>query len=295
MPEINAIELSHGELTFSARSMGAGPIVFCLHGFPDNLHTFDTQLPALAAAGYQAIAPAMRGYEPSSQPMNREYSADAIASDLFAWADQLGAEQFHLVGHDWGAIVAYVAAAMAPERLKSLTTMAIPHTASFAQGLKKVPSQSLKSWYTNFFQLPALPEYFAQRNEWALIRKLWRDWSPSFELTADDWNGLRSTFEAPGVLDASLSYYRQNVSLPKVLGWVKTPMNSLKSIPVPTLALTGEEDGCIDTRLFDYTMDAENFPKGIRVERLAGVGHFLQREDPERVNELLLDWIATHQ
>lgn len=295
MKKIETIELHHNALNFSARVCGNGPAVFCLHGFPDNLHTFDAQLPALASAGFTAVAPAMRGYEPSSQPVDGNYSADVITSDLFAWADQLGAEQFHLIGHDWGAIVAYVAGATAPDRLTSLTTMAIPHTANFSQGLKKVPSQLLKSWYTNFFQLPALPEYFAKRNDWALIKKLWRDWSPSYELSADNWAELRRTFESPGVLEATLSYYRQNVSLPKVLGWVESPMNTLKTVPVPTLALTGIEDGCIDTRLFDYTMDPENFPKGIRVERMEGVGHFLQREDPQRVNTLLVDWLVEHR
>ncbi|GAB5415811.1 MAG: alpha/beta hydrolase [Congregibacter sp.] len=286
------IALNNGELSFSAKRCGEGPVVFCLHGFPDNLHTFDAQLPALAAAGFTAIAPAMRGYEPSSQPQDSDYSVEAMAGDIIAWADELGAERFHLIGHDWGAAVSYVAGALYPERIQSLATLALPHAANFGDGLKKVPVQSLKSWYITFFQFPGFAELATRRNDWALIRKLWRDWSPGYELSDAEWQQLRDTFNAPGVLKGMLSYYRQNASLPKLLGWTDSAMRRLKTVGVPTLALTGSDDGCIDTRLFDHIMGSDYFPAGVRVERLAGLGHFLHRESPERVNPLLLDWLG---
>jgi len=291
---IERISLRHEELTFSALACGSGPVVFCLHGFPDNAHTFEAQLQALADAGYRAIAPTMRGYEPSSQPTSRDYSVEALAKDVAGWADDIGANRVHLVGHDWGAAVTYVAGALFPERVKSITAMAVPHAAHFGRGLRKVPSQALKSWYMNFFQLRGIAETSVKRNDWALMKKLWRDWSPGYELSDPEWETLRATFEAPGVLKAMLGYYRDNATPLKLLGWQKTAMTTLTKVPVPTLAMTGADDGCIDTRLFDHTIDPEDFPLGVRIERVPAVGHFLHREAPQHVNALILDWLKQH-
>jgi len=274
---------------------GAGPLVFCLHGFPDNAHTFDRQLGAFAEAGFRAVAPMMRGYEPSSQPNDGDYSVEALASDVLAWADQLGAESFHIVGHDWGAIVAYIAGAIAPERINSITAMAVPHPARFSFALRKVPSQSLKSWYINFFQLRGVAEKAVRRNDWALIKKLWRDWSPGYELPDDEWNDLRQTFEQDGVLKAMLSYYRTNASLPKLLGLRKSALTRLTKVAVPTLGITGAHDGCIDTRMFDHTFRPKNFPNGFQINRVPDVGHFLHREAPDVINPLIINWLSKHQ
>lgn len=288
------VTLTHKDLSFSALVCGSGTPVFFLHGFPDNLHTFDAQLPALAAAGFTAIAPSMRGYEPSSQPEDGDYSVEALAGDLIAWADELGATQFHLVGHDWGAAVSYIAGALEPERILSITTMAVPHAANFGRALRKAPSQALKSWYMNFFQLPGIAEYATQRDDWSLIRKLWRDWSPGYELSNSEWYELRDTFDAPGVLNGMLSYYRQNATLPTLLGWRESAITKLTKVAVPTLAITGSNDGCIDSRLFDHAFEADNFPRGVRIERLEGLGHFLHREAPTKINALLLEWLGQH-
>ncbi|MEL0138063.1 MAG: alpha/beta fold hydrolase, partial [Halieaceae bacterium] len=125
-----------GDLTFSALDMGdlnsvlnywdmgEGPVVRCLHGFPDNLGSFRHQQPAIAEAGYRVISLALRGYEPSSIPADGDYTVESIAADIIGVIDQLGSDKVHLVGHDWGAAVAYTAAAAAPERFESLITMA---------------------------------------------------------------------------------------------------------------------------------------------------------------------------
>jgi pimeloyl-ACP methyl ester carboxylesterase len=295
MAAAEKISLRHGELTFNALACGNGPPVFCLHGFPDNLHTFDALLPALADAGFRGIAPAMRGYEPGSQPADRNYSAVALAQDVLAWADDIGAEEFHVVGHDWGAAVAYVVGAMAPDRIRSITAMAVPHAATIGRGVRKVPSQLLNSWYMTFFQLRGVAEYAVKRNDWALIKKLWRDWSPGYRLSEEEWASLRATFSAPGVLDAMLAYYRQNATPAKLLGWGQSPASALVTVPVPTLALTGSDDGCFDTRMFDHSICPENFPRGVHVERVQGVGHFLHGEAPQQVHALILNWLSQHQ
>lgn len=290
------ITLRNGVLEFSALVCGLKenedkPLIICLHGFPDNARSFRFQLPAFARAGYRVIAPTLRGYEPSSQPVNEDYSFGALGRDVLAWMDDLGADRVHLIGHDWGAGIAYVAGALAPERFESLTTIAVPHAARLPEGMRSVPSQLRKSWYMMFFQLRGIAEIAVEWNDWSLIKRLWRDWSPEFDLPEEEWCLLRDTFEAPGVKRAMLSYYRQNVSPGIMLGLKKTEATSLTTVPVRTLAITGADDGCMDTRLHDHVFLEEDFPNGFRVERIHGAGHFTHQEKPEQVNRLILDWL----
>jgi len=291
------LTLPNGPLTFSALGCGmaanAGrPLVLCLHGFPDNPQTFKHQLPALADAGYRAIAPTLRGYEPSSQPADGDYTVATMARDVLAWLDGLGEERVHLVGHDWGAAITYAAGSLAPERFASLTTIAVPHSPRFFEGVKRVPGQLQRSWYMSFFQLRGLADWALERNDWALVRRLWRTWSPGAEPDEAEWAELRATFEAPGVKKAMLAYYRQNASPSVALGWKASEAMKLTIVPVRTLAITGADDGCIDTRMYDHTFDERDFPAGFRIERIAGAGHFVQREQPDEVTALLLEWLG---
>jgi len=291
------LTLSNGPLSFNAEACGLesqnqGPVVLCLHGFPDNARSFRFQLPALADAGYRVIAPTLRGYEPSSQPADADYSLEAMAKDVVSWIDELKQDRVHLVGHDWGAAITYLAGALAPERFHSLTTLAVPHAARLADGIRKLPVQLVNSWYMTFFQLRGLADWWVERNDWALIKKLWKDWSPDFELPEEEWTSLRATFAAPGVKKAMLSYYRQNASPSVMLGLTKTAANQHTCVPVRTLAITGADDGCMDTRLYDHVFRDEDFPKGFRVERIEGAGHFTHQEKPNEINRLLLSWLA---
>lgn len=294
--ETSIMDLRSGAFSFSAYTAGFddnpdGEVVLCLHGFPDDANSFRHQLPALAAAGYRVVAPNLRGYESTSQPEDGDYSLVALGHDVLAWIDHLEAEKVHLVGHDWGAAITYVAGALAPERFLSLTTIAVPHSARLQQAIRKVPSQLLKSWYMTFFQFRGIAEHVLERKDWALVRRLWRNWSPGFELADEDWQHLRSTFEAPGVKSAMLGYYRQNASPEVLLGLKKTEAAALTTVPVRTLAITGVDDGCMDTRLYDHAFLREDFPEGYRVERIARGGHFVHQERPEQVNRLLLGWL----
>ena len=174
----NSIVLGRNDLRFTAYSAGKGPVALCLHGFPDNARSFRCQFPVLVNAGYRVVAPTLRGYEQSSQPASGDYGIEQLARDVIAWIDDLGEERVHLIGHDWGAVITYVAGAMAPERFRSLTAIAIPHPARFTQvGIRKVPRQLLLSWYMMFFQLRGIAERAIRRSDWALIRRLWNTWS----------------------------------------------------------------------------------------------------------------------
>lgn len=293
---MKTIDLKNGPLSFKAYTLGSGPLVLCLHGFPDSAITFRNQIKAVSDAGYCVVAPMMRGYEPSSQPADGDYSIETIANDVIAWMDQLGEDKAHLVGHDWGASVAFVAGALAPHRFYSITAIAVPHAARFGSiGVWKVPTQLLKSWYMNFFQLRGIAEFAVRRNNWALLKKLWNDWSPGHQIPDRYWNDLIETFSAPGVLEAMLNYYRTNATPLKLLGIVKTAMTASAPIQVPILAITGAQDGCIDTRIFDHVMLKEDFPQGLRLERIQNVGHFAHLEAPDILNPMIIAWLTEHE
>jgi pimeloyl-ACP methyl ester carboxylesterase len=290
---VDSLVLKRDELRFTACAAGRGPVVLCLHGFPDNARSFRHQFPALVNAGFRAVAPTLRGYERSSQPASGDYGVEQLARDVIGWIDDLGEDRVHLVGHDWGAVIAYAAGALAPARFHSLTTIAIPHPARFTQvGIRKVPRQLLLSWYMMFFQLRGIAERAIRRSDWALIRRLWNTWSPGLDLPEAEWAALRETFEAPGVDEAMLGYYRANASPSALLGIADSALNRLAAIPVRTLVITGADDGCIDTRLFDHAILPTDFPAGVQLRRIQRAGHWVHQEKPEEVNSLILDWIG---
>lgn len=294
---MKTITLHNGERAFSARLYGddTAPLVVCLHGFPDNADSFRYQVDDFVSAGYQVLTPTMRGYEPSSITRESDYTIEAIAGDVIAWLDELQQSPVHLVGHDWGAVVAYMVAAQAPDRLLSLTTLAVPHPRRFIErGVAKVPVQAMKSWYMLFNQIPVLSDYVVRRNDFAFIRYLWRQWSPGQVLSAEEWRSLRDTFSQPGVVNAMLSYYRQNVSPGQMMRLKRSSADAIHDIRVPNLAITGENDGCIDTRVFDHTILEEDHPASVTIKRVPGAGHFTHQEKANELNPLLIDWFRQH-
>jgi len=273
-------------------TQGVGPAVLLLHGFPDAPFSFRRQIEALSGAGYKVIAPFLRGYEPGSRPKNKDLRIEAIIRDVEAWLDQLEIETVHLIGHDWGAVIGYGCAQIIPERLRSLTTMAVGPSRRFVgAALTKVPRQFLFSWYIQLFQIPGLSDFLTRRRDFALIKYLWRKWSPDYELSEEEWGQLRSVFERPGVLSAILGYYRQNAN-PLILSRLKRSIiMSGAPIAVPTLILNGARDGCMHPRLLDHIIVDSQFPKGVTLRTLKQAGHFLHLEQPETVNQILLDWL----
>lgn len=295
MTDLDTITLHNGPLTFTGLSQGEGPLVLLLHGFPDHARSWRHQLPVLADAGYRAVAMNLRGYEPSSQPSDGDYSRETIATDVIGFLDELGTDTVHLVGHDWGAVITYTAGARAPERFKSLTTLAVPHVGRFLTETIKYPRQLRLSWYMALFQLPGLADYIVERNDFAFIRMLWRKWSPEWDIPEDELLQVIETLRAPGVRRAALAYYRAALSPRSFPISRKARAAACYQVPVPTLAMTGESDGCIDTHVFQKLMNPDDFPRGLDVQRISGAGHFPHQEKPHRVNELLLAWIRKNE
>jgi pimeloyl-ACP methyl ester carboxylesterase len=205
---VEILSLEHEGMRFSARATGAGPLVLMLHGFPDDYHSFDAQITAIAAEGYRVVAPMMRGYEATSCSSRDLYHLIHLASDVLAWMDFLGAKQCHLVGHDWGALTSYVAVALHPKRFASLTTLAIPHLRRGLQGVAGVPAQLVKSAYILLMQFQKASEAIVERDDYAFIETLWRRWSPSWQYAPADIEQVKSTFRAEGVTHAATQYYR---------------------------------------------------------------------------------------
>jgi pimeloyl-ACP methyl ester carboxylesterase len=295
MTSFEQLEFQHGPLRFSALAAGSGPVVLCLHGFPDNARSYRLQLPALANAGYRAISVHLRGYEPGSIPADGDYSSRALTGDVVSIIDQLGEDKVHLVGHDWGAIHGYRIAAFVPDRIKSLTAMTIPHIGRLLAEMRKHPKQLALSWYVFFFQLRGISERVVARKDYSFIRMLWRRWCPGWEPPEDELQAVITTLSQPGVIRAALGHYRE------VLGPQAIPLSkaatkaAIFKIPVPTLAIIGEVDGCVSSDFSKATLFEEDFPKGLTVRQIADAGHFPHQQKPDDVNALLLQWLAQYE
>ena len=280
-------------LRFTAEQAGADsgrPLALCLHGFPDHRRTFRHLLPALAAAGFHAVAPDLRGYAPTSQPADGDYRVGRLARDVVAWLEQLTGRPALLVGHDWGAAIGYAVAALAPERLAGLATLAVPPLRRIPDMLRAQPGALTHLWYMALFQLPALPERALLARDAALLRGLWRSWSPGWSCPEVELDRVVETFRRPGVARAALGYYRGMRRLASPGGRESWRLLTAP-LRVPTLLLTGARDRCMDSRLYDAALRAGDLPPGSACHRLEGAGHFLHLEGPAAVHELLIPWL----
>jgi len=282
------IQLQANGIAFSALACGEGPLVLCLHGFPDSARTWSGLLPALAATGYRAVAPFMRGYAPTEVPADGRYDPGSLAADVFALADALGAQRFFVVGHDWGAVAAYAAATNRSERLLGIVTAAVPPLPRFLSNMRG--AQLRRSWYMLFFQLPGIAEKRLARNDFALVERLWRDWSPDWDFTAADIAPVKQALATPAARTAALGYYR--ALLPTLLNPHRArPLLGTKTT-TPALIMAGTRDGCIGTEMFT---GSENGFTGACDTLHLDAGHFMHRELPGEFNAHVLHFLDHHR
>lgn len=267
-------------------------VIILLHGFPDNNTSYEGVWPVLTRAFPQALllAPALRGYEPSSIGKDADYRVSDLAKDLKAWVELLGDLKdvgVHVVGHDWGAITTYVAAMKYPELFTSIVTLAIPMMANIKpwELLLKCPQQIYLSSYFFTMQFRALygPKF---RGEY--LDDLWSYWSPTWKYGEDDIGSVRKTLAQTGVLDAATAYYRCLFRNRKETKWF------VDFEKVPALILGGEEDGCMSSKLYEIQKSKLSGNPHVKVQTMAGLGHFLHREDPVKVGEAIVEWIQSH-
>ncbi len=288
-PVSEPVSFANGPLRFSARCYAAEgtPLgsVLALHGFPDGPDTFLPLIPALQSAGYQVITPVLRGYEQSSIPPHPDYRVVALAEDVAAWLDQapLVGTPVHVLGHDWGAVCGYAAAALLGKKIASFTALAIPPLGGLPGAIFQVPGQLLRFWYQYLAILPGLGEARYAADNFALVETLWRRWSPGLEPPRHLLEDVRSRFRQPPVLTAALRYYRAQYPI----YWFREPLFR-RAVAAPVLILNGVQDGCMDARIFPFCVERVPFAGGVRHVPLSDCGHWLHLERPEAVLTNLL-------
>lgn len=246
-----------------------------LHGFPDSGRMWRHQVTALADAGFRAIVPDQRGFGRSDKPADvAAYNVLSLAGDVLAILDHHGIARTRLVGHDWGAAVAWALAALSGDRIERLAALSVGHPTSFrSAGI----AQREKSWYMLLFQFPGVAERWLSDDGWANFRQ----WSGH-----PDADGVTADIEADGSLTSGLNWYRANVAPESVL----EPPPQLPPVQVPVMGIWSSGDMAL---LEDQmTGSAAYCAGGFRYERLDGVGHWMALEAPEEVNRLLVDFLG---
>jgi pimeloyl-ACP methyl ester carboxylesterase len=276
-------QYSRGELVFDVIDAGPtdGPVVVLLHGFPQFNTSWNAVISRLTAQGYRCLAPNQRGYSRGARPTRRrDYRGSELVEDVRALIDASGAQRVHLVGHDWGATVAWAAAAEMPDRLASVSALSVPHPAAFLKALA-TSRQGLASWYMYFFQLPRVPErvLLGRRGEARLSMFL-----ESFKQTREAANRDAHAMAEPGALTAAINWYRAR------------PLTNMRRFVAKTIVPTMYvwSDGDIFVLANGARACGRHVSGEYRFETLHGVSHWMLDEQPNAVADLLLDWFATH-
>lgn len=272
-----------------AGSENSPRLALCLHGFPELNFSWRHQMPMLAAMGYRVWAPNQRGYGKSSRPASvAAYAIPNLVADAVALIDASGAREVTLIGHDWGAMVAWFLATERARPLARLVIMNVPHPACFARELRTW-KQLRKSWYIFFFQLPGLPERMLTANDARAIRRAFRGSAIDQRRFPDrDLDVYARAAQAPGAMTAMLNWYR--AAARSRAG--DRRRGGYPVIETPTLIVWGEADAALDIATLDGT---GNYVRDLTIERLPRVSHWVQQEAPEKVNEIMTRWLATER
>jgi pimeloyl-ACP methyl ester carboxylesterase len=263
-----------GGATIDFEVTGKGRPVVLLHGFPDSGRLWRHQIAPLADAGFKVIVPDMRGYGASGKPADvGDYHVAYLVADVNAVLDEAGVERAHVVGHDWGAAVAWAMAAMTPERVDHLVALSVGHPSSFRAGGFE---QYEKSWYMLLFQFEGVAEHWLSDNDWARFR----DWSGH-----PDADAVIGELEANTSLTPALNWYRANVPAES---YIADPL-VLPQIAAPTMGVWSTGDLALTEG--QMTRSETHVSGSWRYERLEGPGHWMQLEAPTDVNRLLLDFL----
>lgn len=263
-------------MTLAVLDEGEGMPVLLLHGFPDSSRLWRHQIPALVGAGMRVIAPDLRGFGESDKPEAvEEYAIARSVADMVAVLDALGVKRTNVVGHDWGAGLAWALAAYLPASVERLVVMSIGHPNTLRQ-----PSieQRERGWYQLLFQFTGVAEELIKRDDWKLLRDVLGD--------AQDRDRYIAELARPGALTAGLNWYRANASPRQELERT-TPF---PAVDVPTMGIWSSGDAYLTEE--GMLGSAEHVTGPWRYERIEGAGHWLQLDAPERINELLLDFLA---
>lgn len=265
-----------GRLDFPVADHGEGPAVLLLHGFPDSRHLWRYQVPALARAGFRALAPDLRGFGDAPKPADvASYALPRVVEDILGILDALGVERAHVVGHDWGAVVAWLLVAPRQERFASLTALTVGCPGTSGQ---RTMEQFEKAWYLFFFQNEGVAEEWLERDNWSGLRALSRD--------QGDLERYMTDLARPGALTAALNWYRANAPPSALVG----PVPDLPVVRIPVLGVSAEGDAYLtESNVKNSHEKVVGFWKYVRME---GVSHWLMLDRPEELNQLLIEFMS---
>lgn len=260
-----------------------GPLVILLHGFPEFWYGWRHQIAYLAAAGYRVWAPDQRGYNLSDKPKGiAVYNLDQLANDVIGLIDAAGQEKALLVGHDWGAAVAWWLANRSPERLERMIILNVPHHAVMQRAAQRTLSQMRKSWYFLFFQLPWLPEAVVGRNNWQTMCKALQKSSRLGTFSETDLEQYRQAWAQPHTMTSMINWYRAIMRKPP------QPLPT-RRIKVPTLLIWGVKDPFLGRELAQPSIDLCDEGRLAFIEEAT---HWVQHEEAARVNELMGEFLS---
>jgi pimeloyl-ACP methyl ester carboxylesterase len=277
-----------GDVRLHYAECGEGErLVVLLHGFPECWYSWRKQLPVLGRR-YRVVAPDMRGYNLSDKPERVEdYRMSRLVDDVTGLIRHFGASEAAVVGHDWGAAVAWAVAQHYPDYVSKLAALQVPPPAVWARNLTL--KQLLRSWYMFFFQLPALPEWWMRRDDFAGLAKMFRSTSRPGTFADEDIAVLKSAAREPGALTASINYYRANFRRFFGRGWRDREIKPQERVRVPTLFIFGERDMAIVPETVAGVADYVDAP--YTELRLGRANHWVQQEYPAEVNAALLSFL----
>jgi epoxide hydrolase 4 len=272
-------------MDFNVAVAGSGKrLVLCLHGFPESSFSWRYQLPLFARLGYRVWAPDLRGYGGTSRPTGvAAYALENLEEDVAALIEASGAEDVVLVGHDWGALIAWYYAMFGRVPISKLIIMNVPHPKLAERGLRTM-RQMAKSWYIFFFQLPWIPEWALARNDCAAIGRAFRGMAVDKSRFPDEvLRVYRQAAAQPGALTAMLNYYRALLR-----GFKRNRRRGTRRIDVPTLMIWGEVDTALGKEL---TFGTDAYVTDLTLRYLPNVSHWVQQEAPEVVNGMIETWL----
>lgn len=282
------MNLSHrlvntGQVTLHTVQAGPqdGPPVILLHGFPEFWQGWRNQTPALARAGFRVWAVDQRGYNLSDKPPDiAAYKLDRLAQDVVGLVQATAQEHVYLVGHDWGAMVAWWVAIKYPHLLRKMAILNVPHPSVSIRFAWRSPQQILRSWYIGFFQIPWLPETLLRLNDWAAVRRAMRSTARPNTFSGRDLDSYVEAWSRPGAMRSMINWYRAGA---------RTRIDPVadKRVHVPTRIIWGAKDVALSRELAPLSLEMCDDGELFFFEQAT---HWVHHEEPRRVNELLLDF-----
>jgi pimeloyl-ACP methyl ester carboxylesterase len=258
-----------------------GKLVMLLHGFPEFWYSWRHQIDALAGAGFRVVAPDQRGYDSSDRPLRvGAYDLDILTRDILGLADALGVDRLPIVGHDWGATVGWRLASHHPDRVDKLAALSAPHPAVWLEAMRTIPEQRKKSGYVQALRIPWLPEFLMRRRNFKALADTLRDAKRPDAVSDADLGLYRAAWSKPGALTGMVNWYRA------LMRRGEAGVEAAR-VTAPTLVIWGDDDRFGVPALAEMSAALCERATLVRLD----ASHWVQHDEPERVNALLLDFL----